>query len=66
MMQHECTLLERFSTPFKRHVTLNNSRKRYVRFQVDAFAILGFSNTPTQRNAGQCSLFDVVQKKHAL
>ena len=37
--------IERFSATFKRHVTLNNSRNRYVRFQLDAGVILGFNRT---------------------
>ena len=63
---HNTYILERFSTPFKKHVTLNNFRKRYVRFQVEAFAMLGFSNTSIQMHEGPRSLFDVLQKKHAL
>ena len=60
-MNHEGTTRHvYFSTWFKSHIILITSGKRYVRFQVEAFAILGFSN------ADQHSHFDVVQKKHTL
>ena len=51
---------------FKRHVTLNNFHKRYVTFELDAFAILGFSHASIQSNSGQRHFFDVLQNKHAL
>ena len=35
-------------------------------FEVDAFVILGFSNTSIERNAGTHCFFGEQQKKHAL
>ena len=35
-------------------------------FQVEVFAVLGFSNAFIERNEGPRSFFDVLQKKHAL
>ena len=50
---------------FEWHATLIIFGKRYITFEVDEFAKLGFRNA-SESNSNQSSLFDVLQTQHAL